>query len=212
MTQLPARLIRWSCAASSLWLAPAVAVAQAPALEPPAEQPVVCQRRGPIHRMLHHSAHTLQDKFVGYPATFIEPPLGYYLTEQFTVQVSKADPHRFMLYHTDFLPGTAALSPTGASRFNLMCMRLPGWIGPITVEWTPEQPALAQARRTAVLANLEQLRLPVVPERVVIAPSPYPGARGVEAIENNNNTILRNQIAAPTFPPPPAETASSGVR
>ena len=48
------------------------------------------------------SAHTVQDKFVGYPETFIEPPLGYYVNEQFAVQVSKADTHRFTLYRSDF--------------------------------------------------------------------------------------------------------------
>ena len=29
--------------------------------------------------------------FIGYPDTFIEPPLGYYINQQFAVQVSKAD-------------------------------------------------------------------------------------------------------------------------
>ena len=103
--------------------------------------------------MFHHSAHTLQDKFVGYPDTFIEPPLGYYVNEQFAVQVAKADTHRFTLYRSDFLPGTSLFSPSGASRFNIMSTRIPGWMGPITVEWTPEQPALAEQRRQALLGD-----------------------------------------------------------
>ncbi len=70
------------------------------------------------------------------------------------MQVAKADPHRFTLYGTDFLPGTDRFSPIGASRFNLMFARLPDWSGPILVEWTPDQPDLAQARRQAVLDTL----------------------------------------------------------
>jgi hypothetical protein len=202
----------WSCAAAvlSLWLAPAIVRAQPPAA--PADQTPVCTRRGPIHRFFHHSAHTLQDKWVGYPDTFAEPPLGYYLSEQLTIQVAKADPHRFMLYRSDFLPGTSQLSPIGASRFNIMFTRLPGWVGPIAVEWTPEQPALAESRRQAVLATLAKAGQPIVASRLVIAPSPYPGAMGTEATNNYMNTTNRAVLAAPNFALPPAETASMGVR
>src|SRR5262245_21387504 len=79
----------------------------------------VCHRRGRLHRMFHHTAHTLEDKFIGDPDAFIEPPLGAYVKRQFAVQVAKADPHRSTLYHSDFLPGTDRFSPIGASRFNL---------------------------------------------------------------------------------------------
>jgi hypothetical protein len=203
-------MIHWSCAAAILSLAPATAQAQLP--EPPPDQPTVCTRRGPIHRLFHHSAHTVQDKMIGYPDAFIEPPLGYYITEQFAIQVAKADPHRFTLYRSDFLPGMNQLSPIGASRFNIMFSRLPGWVGPVWVEWTPEQPALAESRRQAVLATLQEMRQPIVANRVVIAPSPYPGAMGTEAINNYINTTNRNLQAAPSFVLSPAESASQGVR
>ena len=143
--------------------------------------------------MFHHAAHTVQDKFVGYPDTFIEPPLGYYVNEQFAVQVAKANTHRFTLYRSDFLPGTSLFSPSGASRFNIMSTRIPGWMGPITVEWTPDQPALAEQRRQALLETMQKAGLPLLADRVVIGPSPYPGAMGVEAVNNNGNTILRNR-------------------
>jgi hypothetical protein len=162
--------------------------------------------------MFHHTAHTLEDKAIGYPDTFIEPPLGYYLGEQFAVQVAKADPHRFTMYRSDFLPGTNQFSPIGASRFNLMFGRIPGWGGPIVVEWTPDQPALAASRRQTVLATLERAGRPILAERVVIGPSPYPGLMGVEATNNFANVILRSQSAAQTFPLSPAESASMGVR
>jgi hypothetical protein len=160
---------------------------------------------------LHHSAHTLQDKFIGYPETYREPPLGYYITEQFGVQVAKADMHRFTLYRSDFLPGTTLLSPSGASRFNIMYARFPGWLGPLSIEWTPDQPALAQARRQAILDAMQRAGRRVLAERVVIMPSPYPGALGTEAANNYANTVIRSQQAAQTFPLPPIETAATGV-
>jgi hypothetical protein len=209
MDKRASHIFRWSCIAATLGLAPRAA-AQVP-MESDG-QAVVCNRRGRLHRLFHHSAHTLQDKFVGYPENFVEPPLGSYINEQFAVQVAKADAHRFTLYRSDFLPGTSLFSPVGASRYNIMATRMPGWVGPIAIEWTPEQPDLAQARRQAIVDRLKKAGQPIVADRVVIAPSPYPGAMGIEAINNFNNTIARTQLAAPNFALPPIETAASGVR
>ena len=177
----------------------------------PASSPPVCNRRGRIHRLFHHSAHTLEDKFVGYPSTFIEPPLGYYVNEQLAVQVAKADTHRFTLYRSDFLPGTSLFSPSGASRFNIMSTRIPGRIGPIIVEWTPDQPELAEQRRQALLVTMQNAGRPILADRVVIGPSPYPGAMGVDAANNSGNAILRNGAPAATFALTPTETAATGV-
>jgi hypothetical protein len=162
--------------------------------------------------MFHHAAHTLKDDFIGYPDTFVEPPLGAYLNRQLAVQVSKADAHRFTVYHTDFLPGTDRFSPIGASRFNLMYARLPVWSGPIFVEWTPDQPELAESRRQAILATLASAGTEWPADRVLIGPSPYPGGTGAEAINNYNNAIGRGQAASVTFPLPPAFSSSMGVR
>jgi hypothetical protein len=201
---------RWSWAIILLAVLPADLRAQPP--QAAAVQPEVCNRRGLLHRMFHHTAHTLEDTLIGYPQTFVEPPLGAYINRQFTIQVAKADPHRFTLYRSDFLPGTDRFSPIGASRFNLMFGRLGAWFGPVVVEWTPDQPALAQARRRAVLATLEKAGRPILAERVVIGPSPYPGAIGDEAGNNFTNTLLRSRGAAPAFALPPAESAAFGVR
>jgi hypothetical protein len=195
----------WSSVAIAAGLIAGGVWAQPPDASPDA--PRACNRRGPLHRLLHHSAHTIHDKFIGYPDTFIEPPLGYYVNEQFALQTAKADPHRFTLYKSDFLPGTNFFSPAGASRFNLMFCRLPGWLGPITVEWTPDEPGLAESRRQAVLETLERAGQTLVPERVVIGPSPYPGAMGIEAVNDFNNLINRSQAAAPAYPLTPAATA-----
>jgi hypothetical protein len=202
------RLLIVTCGSGWLGLAASQAGAQTPD-EPSA--PPVCTRRGRIHRMFHHTAHTVQDKFVGYPETFVEPPLGYFYHEQFAVQVAKADPHRFTLYRSDFLPGTSVFSPSGASRFNIMYRKMPGWMGPISVEWTPDQPALAESRRQAVLQTMQNAGQPILASRVVIAPSPYPGAMGIDAANNFTNTVARNQLASPSFALTPTETAATGV-
>jgi hypothetical protein len=212
MDQTAIRFVRWSWIAGILLLEPVPAQAQAPAPEEPPVTTPLCNRRGWLHRKLHHTAHTVQDKMIGYPENFVEPPLGHFINEQFTVQVAKADPHRFTLYHTDFLPGTNQFSPIGASRFNIMATRIPGWLGPITIEWTPEQPELAQSRRQAIVDILRQSSQPILADRVVIAPSPYPGAMGIEAAHNFGNTIVRSQMSAPAFTLPPTESAAMGVR
>lgn len=213
-------IARWSWAAVITTAVACDAAAQPPAEPVAAAEPVAtapptaqaCTRRGRLHRMFHHTAHTLQDDFIGYPPTFVEPPLGAYVNRQLAVQVSKADVHRFTVYQTDFLPGTDRFSPTGASRFNLMYGRLPAWAGPIFVEWTPDQPELAESRRRAILATMASAGTPIPPERVVIGPSPYPGAFGTEAAGHYNNAIFRSETAIQAFPPPPTESARMGVR
>ncbi len=113
---------------------------------------------------------------------------------------AKADHHRFMLYRSDFLPGTNLLSPSGATRFNLMASRLPGWPGPVVIEWSPDEPGLAESRRAAVVATLLNAGLPVIPERVVIGPSPYPGTLGDDAGNYYTVMITRDRAAPANYP------------
>jgi hypothetical protein len=148
-----------------------------------------CGRSAPLHRGLRHAFHVLQDNMIGYPAEFVEPPLGFFVNQHRDLMRAKADPHRFTLYQTDFLEGTNRLSPVGASRFNLMATRLASWPGPVIVEWSPDKPGVAESRRQAVLALLERTGLPVVPERVVIGPSPYPGMLGTNAADSYKSMI-----------------------
>ena len=103
---------RWLCGVVLSALVAHGVAAQPPAPSGGSTAPAVCNRRGRLHRMFHHTAHTLEDDFIGHPDAFIEPPLGYYINQQFAVQVSKADPHRFTLYSSDFLPGTDRFSPS----------------------------------------------------------------------------------------------------
>ncbi|WP_165226776.1 hypothetical protein [Aquisphaera insulae] len=204
------RFAWWAGAAMlSGLIAGGVAAAQPPEASTGGEAPCRCNR--PLHRMFHHTAYTLHDRFIGYPETFIEPPLGTYVREQMSIQVAKADPHRYTLYRTDFLPGTDKFSPTGAARFNLMFARTDSSPCPILLEWTPDRPGLTEARKQAVLAAYQRGGRPIDPDRVRIGPSPYPGGMGTEAGNTFNSLIYRSQQAQNTYPLPPAQNAMAGT-
>jgi hypothetical protein len=82
-------------------------------------------------------------------------------------------------------------------RFNLMAARLPGWLGPVIIEWSPDEPGLDQSRRQAVLATLAATGQVVVPERVVIGPPLYPGTLGTDGA-NYYNVMITRDLAAPS--------------
>ncbi len=167
---------------------PYLPIASAPIVEGPT--PLLYPE--PTGRLLH-------EHYIGRPDMFYEPPPGYFVRNTFGVMKAKADPHRFMLYRTDFLPGTTRLSPLGAMRFNLMASRLPGWLGPVVVEWSPDEPGMAEARRQAVIATLAATGQPVIPERVVIGPSPFPGTLGTDGGNYYNIMITRDTQAPSSY-------------
>ena len=154
-----------------------------------------CKPESRLRTKLRHTFHAVQDNFIGYPDQFVEPPIGFYVNQTYSTMKAKADPHKFTLYKSDFLPGTTQFSPIGASRFNLMASRLPGWVGPITIEWSPDEPELALARRNAVVEYFQANQFPIVPDRVVIGPSRYPGTYGADAANFYGNLSTRNQTA-----------------
>jgi hypothetical protein len=207
------RITGWASALAA-GLVSVPAWAQAPV---PPTGPAPCENArpvGPIHRAWHHVCFTLQDKFIGYPDQFIEPPMGFYVYEAIGMMKSRADTHDFILYRSDFYEGTAVLSPAGAQRLTMIAARLPGWCGPVYVEWTPEKPGLADSRKTALVNTLQKAGLPIVAERVLVGPSPYPGSLGPDANNFYQNLIFRDQAAAPNFSLTPTSTSifGSGAR
>jgi hypothetical protein len=165
-------------------------------------------RAFPRTRGLHQR---LRNFFIGRPEEFAEPPLGAALYGTLGVMKSKADVHDFILYGSDFAAGSPALSPAGGERVGLIAARLPGWLGPVMVVATPEQPALAEQRRAAVLAMLQGSGLPIVPERVVVGFAPYPGLLGADAANNYDNLILRDARAARIYSLTPTSTTPFGA-
>jgi hypothetical protein len=79
---------------------------------------------------------------------------------------------------------------------------------PLLVEWTPDEPGLAEARRQAVLATFQRAGKPIAAQRVVIGPSPYPGAMGVEAGQNFGTLLTRSQTAGVNYPVTPLPVAA----
>src|SRR4051794_9017517 len=202
-------LIFWSAGglASSVLAASVWAQAPMPPTGPPTHC-ASCERPGFFKRTAHHTFRVLQDNFIGYPSEFVEPPVGFYVNEYVTVQKAKADPHRFMLYRSDFLDGTNRLSPGGASRFNVMAARLRSWPGPVVVEWSPDKPGLAESRRVAVASLLQTAGVPILPERIVVGPPLYPGLMGTDAANNYNILISRDQQAPTAYSLSPTSAGS----
>jgi len=203
---------RLMLATAAAGIAPGWTLAQGPVPVPPTgpAPAVICRPSGPIRGAARRVGFALHDKVIGYPEEFAEPPLGFYLRETTSVMKAKAAPHAFTLYQSDFLDGSTILSPAGAQRLTLMARRLSCWLGPIVVEWTPERPELAEARRATIVATLGNAKLPVDDGRVVVGPSVYPGLPGADAVANYNNLILRDATAAQTFSLTPSSTATLG--
>lgn len=182
---------------------------------PPPPPEAVLYKKGwfknwPWKRDHHYKFH---DNFAGWPQYFPEPPLGSYLAGINSVNINKADPHRFMVYRSDFVGDSTTLSPAGAQRMSLIAARLNGWQGPILVEWSPDKQGLAEARRTAVESMFQSAGIPVASNRVMLSPAPFPGGFGFDGVNNYDNIIIRSQDAARTFsrtPVPQATLIGSG--
>jgi hypothetical protein len=152
----------------------------------------------------------LHAKFIGYPEYFAEPALGWSLYQNMGRQKNKADVHTFTLYRSDFLAGTADLSPGGARRLGYMASRLAAWPGPVVIEWTPDQPGLAEGRREAVRVALQTANLGLEPGRVIVGPSAYRGITGPDAGNNHDALIFRNYTAPRQYSVSPTSTAEFG--
>lgn len=166
--------------------------------------------RGPLHRLVRHAGKTVTDKVIGYPEYFVVPPLGASVNETMGVMKAKANGHEFMLYRSDFQAGSTNLSPGGAERLSRMACRLGGWLGPLVVEWTPDQPELAEQRRAAVLTLLQRSNVPVGPERILVAASPYYGMLGSEAAVGYQVQMNRYSAAPLNYSLTPIQTSNFG--
>jgi hypothetical protein len=60
----------------------------------------------------------------------------------------------------------------------------------------------------AVLALLQNTGAPMIPERVVIGPSTYPGMLGTDAANNYGAMITRDQLAPTNYSLTPSQSAT----
>lgn len=95
-------------------------------------------------------------------------PLGYVAGLHFRTQVENGVAARMTLYDYDFVCGTEQLNLRGKDRLFQIALLLGHNTHPVLIERTPHAPALAEARRLAVLMALSQGPVPAPPERVVI--------------------------------------------
>jgi hypothetical protein len=123
----------------------------------------------------------LQDTCLGYLEEFEEPPLGATMGRHFQIQVNNALAARMTLYDYDFLCGQDRLNVRGKSRVREMGLLMARSPFPLVIAHVPGAPALAEARRLAVLNELALAHLPVPPERIIIAPPIAHPLSGVEA-------------------------------
>jgi hypothetical protein len=123
-----------------------------------------------------------QAKMWGYADQFEAPPLGASVYANFGTMVNNGEAAAMVLYRYDFLDGAEGLNTHGYDRLARMAMRQPANHFPIIIERTPEAPALAEARRTAVLNVLARNGVAVSPDQVVIGPRLAVGLSGGDAI------------------------------
>jgi hypothetical protein len=120
-------------------------------------------------------------------------PLGYSSGAHFRTQVENGVAARMMLYEYDFACGSEQLNLRGKDRLLQIAYLLGHFAYPVVIERTPYAPALAEARRLAVLHELSQGPVPVPPERVVIGPAIAIPLQGWEAVIIYQNLETRTQ-------------------
>lgn len=162
------------------------------------------------HGLMYRVGYCIRDNLIGYPEYFQEPRLGASLYENMGRQKAKGDLHIYTLYRSDFMAGSSELSPAGARRLSFLASRLNRWGGPVVVEWTPEQPGLAHARRATIVAALQGGMLPIDAGRVLVGPSAFRGIMGPDAGNNHDALIFRDMTAPRSFSVSPTSTAEFG--
>jgi hypothetical protein len=192
-----------------------------PTWYPPPIDPIALKRHE-----AHHAEHKsrsrlwrcLQGKLWGYPEAFEPRPLGASLYENGLAMAANGAAARMTLYRFDFKPDSSELSPRGVDQLAKITAQLAVSPFPVIVERTPNEPALAESRRYAVLAQLARGPVPVPSDRVLIGvPKPI-GLTGSDAQVIAGNSLGRTQGYGPPIPinsngvnSPSGVTSSSGA-
>jgi hypothetical protein len=156
-----------------------------------------CQAAGPFRRLWHFRAKpALQESHWGYCNYFDEKPFGSALRQAIGIQVAQAAPGQMVLYQYDFLasdsPSPAELTDRGREQLARIVQRLAYAPLPVTVEQTPGQPQLDQARRAHVLHLLQHQGVPVAEHSVIIRPVRH-GQSSAEAVQIYENMLQQTR-------------------
>jgi hypothetical protein len=139
-----------------------------------------------------------------HPRDFPAAPFGHSVGAHFQAQVNNGISSRMALHDYDFVAGGDQLTHRGKERVRQIAVWTAANPSAVVVEWLPQTPKLADARRAVVLAELSTLLGPVPAERVVVGPPVTPALQGAEA-ELIYGNLIRLTDSYGTFP-------STGVR
>jgi len=165
--------------------------------------PIALERHEPGHvdrKARSHRWRRLQGKLWGYPEEYEPRVLGAALYDNARVMVANGAAARMVLYQYDFLPGSAELSPRGLDQLAKLSAQMAAAPFPLLVERTPGDPALAESRRSAVLARLAQGPRPVASDRVLVGVPAAHGMSGPDAQVVAGNALSRTQQYGPPIP------------
>ena len=152
------------------------------------------------HKLRSWHWHKLQARFLGYPEEYHPRPLGASVYDHARVMVANGAAAGLCLYRYDFVEGTSRLSDRGVAQLAKAASQLAASPYPLLIEWTPEDPGLADARRLAVLQALAFGPVPVAPSRVLVG-SPIPhGMSGIDAQIVGSNALDRVKDYGPPIP------------
>lgn len=165
--------------------------------------PVATAQKGPhfvFKKMRSWLWRRSQGKLLGYPEEFQPRPLGSSVYSMGRTMAANGAEARLALYDYDFAPGSAELTERGRDQLAKAAAQMAASPYPLIVERTPDDPALAEARRRAVLGALASASLPVGADRVLVGqPLPF-GMSGVNAQIVNANALNRTQQYGPPIP------------
>ena len=175
-----------------------------PTWRPGPIDPIAIERRDrPANverKRFSYSWRRLQGRIWGYPEEFEPRPLGSAMYEAGKIMVANAAEARLVLYQFDFVEGTTELSPRGVDQLSKFSAQLAVSPYPLLVERTPQDPALAESRRFAVLARLARGPFPVLSDRVLVGVPRARGLSGSDAQVIAGNALGRTQQYGPPIP------------
>jgi hypothetical protein len=192
-----------------------------PIWRPSPPDPVTLERRDQPKHVEHKSLswkwRRLQGKIWGYPEEFEPRPLGAAMYEAGKIMTANAAQAGLVLHRFDFIEGTSELNARGGDQLAKHAAQLAVSPFPLIIERTPEDPALAESRRYAVLARLARGPSPVQSDRVLVGVPKAHGLSGSDAQVIAGNALGRTQQYGPPIPlnsngvnSPSGVTSSSG--
>lgn len=147
-------------------------------------------------RWNQHTRPRWQQRFLGYPEEFCEPPLGLFLAAHTDAMIASGAKTNSTLFQCDFLPGTAQLNAAGLRKLIRITDTLTTTSPEIVIEATPQNPDLAERRRATVATWLANNRFHLSSEQIIVKPLVRSGL--------NSHTVdtLRRQLEIPATSSP----------